>query len=69
MGKRVKCEMKDKLLINEHNQEIDGIVVECSECGCKVEAFGVGEKSLGHALRELNQKCPEGENNYYVVED
>jgi hypothetical protein len=69
MGRKIECEVRDKVLINDYDQEIDGIEVECSECGHTVEAFGTSEISLRYALRELRESCPESENNFYVVED
>lgn len=46
---------------------VEGTVVTCSRCGHSEFAFGTHAASEKRCLAELNENCPEGENNYYEV--
>lgn len=64
---RVECEMEEILLENDEGYEIEGIAVCCGECLHTEEAFGTGADSVRYACKQLNENCPEGENNFYAV--
>lgn len=66
---KVRCETEEVDLPNEHGGTTPGIQVCCGRCGHTTESFGTGEKSVKRCLALLREECPEGETNYYVVED
>lgn len=64
---QVECEIQDTVLENDNGDEIGGVAVCCKQCDHVEEAFGIGDDSVKYACKQLNENCPEGENNYYFV--
>lgn len=46
----------------------DGVCARCIRCGNATEAYGISESSVRACLAILRERCPRGENNFYVVE-
>lgn len=66
---RVECEVTAAELENDNGLLIDGVCVTCSRCGHEAESFGTSGRSVRRCLVMLREECPEGESNFYVVDD
>jgi hypothetical protein len=67
-NRRVPCEVEETELEGDHGL-IPGVIVACSRCGATTESFGTGEASIKRCLALMREDCPEGESNWYFVED
>jgi len=64
----VKCDVEYTQLENDYGREIDGVVVTCEDCGHSEESFGHGEASVKRCLALMRENCPEGCDNFYMVD-
>lgn len=63
---KVECEVTEIQKEGGHGVKQDAVCVQCGRCDFEVEVFGVGDKSIKRGLATLREKCPEGEENFYV---
>jgi hypothetical protein len=61
----VPCAVEEILLPGDFTM-VDSVRVTCSRCGCEAESFGTGKPSITRCLAMLHEKCPSGEDNFYV---
>lgn len=47
---------------------VEGVELTCDRCGHSEESFGIGEPSLMRCALLLRENCPQGEKNFYVIE-
>jgi len=66
---KVECEIEEDDVENEGGRLIDGVVATCSRCGHTTESCGTSDASVRRCLVLMREECPQGENNFYVVED
>jgi hypothetical protein len=66
---RVEATVEEMELEGDHGGYVAGIVVTCTKCGHSVEVFGTSDASERRGGVMLSEECPEGESNFYVVED
>ena len=70
---RVSCQIEEIELEGDYETSDGGYVsvpsvcATCSKCGHTVESYGTEEASVKRCLALMNEECPEGENNFYVV--
>lgn len=48
--------------------DVPGVEVTCDRCKHSEQSFGTDEPSLNRCAYLLRENCPNGENNFYVVE-
>lgn len=68
-GERVECEVEAVVLTNEQGRPVDGVCVTCGRCGHEAEAYGTSTVSVRRAAVKLRETCPEGEENFYAVDE
>ena len=56
-------------LENDKGKLVDGVMVTCGRCDHCVESYGTSPKSIRRCLYLLQEECPYGEENDYVVDD
>ncbi len=66
---RIKCTIVFTSAENDEGREVDAVAVTCSKCGHETISWGQDEPSVKRCLALLNEECPKGENNFYVVDD
>lgn len=66
---KVECEVAEVMIENDQGREQEGVCVTCTRCEHATESFGTGDASVRRCLALLREECPEGESNFYVVED
>jgi hypothetical protein len=66
---RVLCEVEEDELETDDGGSIPGVIVACSRCGTTTESYGTSEASIKRCLALMRENCPEGERNWYFVED
>lgn len=49
--------------------QVNSTVVECSRCLHETFAFGTSDASVRRCLALMREECPEGENNFYTLDD
>lgn len=64
----VVCAIDYTYAENESGNEQECVVAECSECEHVEQSWGHGDKSVRRCLVLMGQNCPEGANNFYVLE-
>ena len=65
---RVLTDIEETELENDSGRRVDGLQITCSKCGHSVEVFGTSGASARRGAVMLKEECPEGGENYYVVE-
>ena len=53
---------------NESGNDQECVIVECGECEHVEQSWGHGDKSVRRCLVLMGQHCPEGEENFYILE-
>jgi hypothetical protein len=66
---RVICDVEYSTDENEDGREQACVIVTCGECGHKEQSWGDGERSVNRCLALLRENCPQGETNFYKVEE
>mgnify|MGYP003555426987 CR=1 FL=1 len=66
---RVECEVEAVILTGDNGKPMDGVCVTCSRCDHEAEAFGTTALSVRRAAVKLRETCPEGEKNFYAVDE
>jgi len=66
---RVETTVEEVELEGSDYQPVGGLTVTCTKCGHEVEVFGTHDASRRRAGAMLAEERPEGERNFYVVED
>ncbi len=64
----VKCAVDYTYQENESGNEQECVVVECSECERTEQSWGHGDKSVRRCLVLMGENCPEGGDNFYILE-
>ena len=64
---RVKCIIEEIELEGDYGNDIDSVSATCTRCGLVTESYGTEEVSVNRCLALLNEECPNGEDNFYVV--
>lgn len=64
----VTCVVDYTYAENEGGNEQECVVVECSECEHSERSWGHGDKSVRRCLVLMGQNCPEGADNFYILE-
>lgn len=65
----VRCELEEIELVRESGYTTTGVRVTCGKCNHETTSFGTSEASVKRCLALLREECPEGESNFYVVEE
>jgi hypothetical protein len=65
----VPCTIDTIELEGDNGHPIESVSATCSRCGHETESFGTSDRSIRRCLVLLHEECPEGEDNFYVVED
>jgi|GEM_PF-1146207 len=65
---RVKVEVEETTVQGDFT-EVDGLVVTCDKYGYQIEVGGIGNASAKAAGAKLRMDCPQGETNFYEVEE
>jgi hypothetical protein len=65
---KVKAEV-DEIYIEGDYTEVPSVSVTCSKCGHQVSVFGRSDASRRRGAVMLKEECPEGETNYYEIEE
>ena len=66
---RQDCRQKKITMPGDYDDGIPGIRVTCLHCKHSVDCYGTTARSTRRALALMRKQCPEGENNFYVIED
>jgi hypothetical protein len=64
---RVETEIEETELESDSGRPVNGLLVTCMHCGHSVEVFGTSGASARRGAVMLKEECPEGGENYYVV--
>jgi len=65
---RIETEIEQTELAGDYGNDIPGLIVACTRCGHSVEVFGTSERSARRGAVMLAEECPEGGDNFYVVD-
>jgi hypothetical protein len=68
MQTRIMTEIELNDMTGDYGNTIPGLLVVCTRCGHGVEVFGTSERSARRGAVMLAEECPEGGDNYYVVD-
>lgn len=63
---RVEVDVEEEELDGDYGP-VQGLRLTCDRCGHEVEVFGTEEASAKRGAVMLREECPNGEDNYYVV--
>lgn len=66
---KIECSIEDCTIMTARGDDLPGVRVTCSRCEHTAESLGRGEKSKRRCLALLREKCPEHEENFYVIEE
>jgi hypothetical protein len=66
---RVPCESRRVTLTNDRFTQVSSVRVVCSECQHYTESYGTGENSIRRCLALLREECPNGEENFYFLDE
>lgn len=66
---KVECTAQEVMVENLRGNDIPSVRVTCSRCGHTTSSYGIMQSSINRCLLLLRQQCPEGENNFYFVEE
>jgi hypothetical protein len=66
---RISVDIIETTLTNDNGIEVASVCATCSQCGQDTESFGTSEASVRRCLVLLREKCPSGENNFYMAEE
>lgn len=66
---RVDVEIDQEEVENDDGRYIDGLRLTCSRCGHDVTVYGTSDRSAKRGAAMLAEECPNGERNYYDVDD
>jgi hypothetical protein len=66
---RVDVEISQEELEGDYSGYVSGLRLTCDRCGHEVTVFGTTDRSAKRGAVMLSEECPNGENNYYDVED
>jgi hypothetical protein len=65
---KVNVGVEEITLTGDRGGEVESICLTCERCDHKVEVFGRSERSEKRGLMMLREQCPNGEENFYMVE-
>lgn len=65
MAKVLAADVTEGYVTNEDGYDVEGVVVECPECGETAESYGTHERSIKRALLTLRDTC--GCADYFVA--
>lgn len=68
-ARRVECECEEETFENERGNEVRGVRVTCTRCDHSVTSYGTSEASKRRCLALLREGCPQGEANFYIIEE
>ncbi len=64
---RVECEVVYGTQENDSGTDSPCVWTTCSQCGHETISWGNSEASVRRCLALMNEECPEGADNFYVV--
>jgi len=66
---KVSVDIQQEELEGDYGGYVDGLRLTCSRCGHDVTVFGTSDRSARRGAVMLGEGCPNGESNYYDVDD
>ena len=71
MGARKECNVDYTTIENEEGREVDGVVVECVDCGATTESYGHGDNSVRRCLALMRDtcECEDGEDAFFTCDE